>query len=321
MTTVEEFNKKRKQLYGVDTLGTEPQPAAGSGDEFIRQREALAAKLQGGKVTNKGATEAATAALGQGDQQATNEITQQQIQAVALQQAQQGAAQQQPSTIDARSAFHKFLFPTAQEGANRRQETFGTTSKIPPILAAGTIAASGLASIPLALGSAGGTAGATIAAESLAAPTLSTAATATAATTTGASIAATLSTKALLTLGTVAYFSNADLKDSDKALSESVAGADGAVAAVAKGEMSIGDAGDNLALVEATIKDLERTLKIASVSDPKTIITGGSKTRVKLILAKQHLARLRTDLLQADAKARANELRAVQAQSQPQVAP
>ena len=205
-----------------------------------------------------------------------------------------------PELPDMRGSFEKLFFPTAEEGAARRMKAFGTESKIPAI-AAGVAAGAGAgllgaALIPAAGATAGGAAagGGTAAGIGIA-----------------ASFAKLFTAKSLLiAVGAAVVFTEKELSDSEKALTLSMTGAEQTIQKLRENSMPFEEAQLNLEVAEMNINELERAVKISSVINPRVIVTGASKYKTRILLAKQALARMRTELPVAQQEGRLAKARA-----------
>ena len=208
----------------------------------------------------------------------------------------------EPTTI--RQDLANTFNPSAQEGANRRLEAFGTTSKTPAIIA-------GIAT-GAAVGATGALLSSTLAANAAASPfggaavTYLDGATGTYVTQAPALTTATLFSSArtllakaltgknLLVGGAVQAVLGAEIKDSFTDLNNAMSAADGSVGLVGSGTMSYAEAQNNVAYLEQAIVNMERALKY-DFSYHR--ITGHNKERGAIIRARQKLDILKNQSL------------------------
>ncbi len=208
--------------------------------------------------------------------------------------------------IDSRSPFSKAFFPTAEEGAARRLQSFGTESKLPAIALGGAILATGGAGLVAA--GAGGAAAGTAA---VAAPAIATEGSVAAT----SLISSTTATKLLLEAAAIfgitkqARVPNA-LKDAEGISNQAMSGADAAIAAVRKGEWTPEQGKFAIDQAEQNLNDLEKALKIASSTNLRVFLSYGGRLSADIQRKRIHLNDLRVSLNAAGAQAQLNQARA-----------
>lgn len=215
--------------------------------------------------------------------------------------AQQTLQQQPVPEPDNRSTFSKIFAPTAQEGAQRRLNTFGTESIVPPILAAGAIAATGGLATGLVAGGATATAAGTAStAGTVAAETGLTAGAIPAVSTSIGSIVAGLAGSKTFLFSALSYAAGktsgefkSSVKDGSASLYKLMDGASASVNDINNGLGTAEDAALTINAAESGIEDLERALKIYSLNPLNNV----GKYRSQIFIAREQLNRLREKAL------------------------